>query len=273
MLRKINEGPPWTVEEFRTLSDLLVELARNPAELERNPARGIPLNALLGGLLFPERAQEAAKQEEKRIDQEIARARKRLDSDPLYKKLRKNESFRALSSKFESRLKRERKEGRRPRAEFDFIFLVLLAARSFFVAQVKRLANRRSRGFNDRKSARRHIAALLKLRSIGNVELIDFKDDRLLTSLLEKLDSQMQRRKRRETAKTPATNAIAFLARQLSVCFNMSAPTVLEEFNTWLRLGINGTTIREIAAREKKKWDAELEIKGRGWASFQPCDH
>jgi hypothetical protein len=86
------------------------------------------------------------------------------------------------------------------------------------------------------------------------------KDDRLLTSLLEKLDRQLQGRKRRETAKTPATNAIAFLARQLSVCFNMSAPTVLEEFDTWLRLGINGTTIREIAAHEKKKWDAKLEI-------------
>jgi hypothetical protein len=151
---------------------------------------------------------------------------------------------------------------------------VLLSANGFFAERfarklrevamlsgptVSKLRRKGSKAYADhRKSARGHIAALLELRSIASVRLTDVTDDRTLTSLLEKLSSQLQGRKRRETTKTPATNAIAFLARQLSVCFNMSAPTVLEEFDNWLELGINGTTIREIAAHEKKQWDRRV---------------
>jgi hypothetical protein len=205
----------------------------------------------------------------------------RLEQNPLYLRMCRNRAFKLLLAKFREVMGRRLKMEKGAHAEFEFIYWVLLSGQFYY----QRKAQRDSRHYGNRKGTRRQrlgeatyseqrkavrklIADLNAYRSNG-VRLTSHQDEHRLSALLSQLDMEMSRtRKRRETDRTPATDALKLLARMLYLRFKLSSPVILKYFDGWLGTEINETTIHKIGSAAKREVEAEL-ASSRGTVAYK----
>jgi hypothetical protein len=255
---------PWSTQELLTLLNLLEELKTVPESPA--PTRSASLASFMG---FPGLAGLSADAPDQREAKKYVTAPLwcRLEANSLYSRLRRgNPAFKQLQFKFQEIMVRRCGMEARAHAEFEFLIWVLLSGQAYYDGKAGRESRHQGAGrlklgkspyADDRLAARRAIAELDALRSRG-IRLDSYIDDHRLTRLLSELDKEMSRpRKRRETAKTPATDALKLLGRMLCVRFRLSSPVILKHFDDWLGTGINDTTIHKIASAAKKESEAE----------------
>ena len=262
---------PWSESELLTLLELLEDLKRVPKLPAVAPSMDSYLSSVSGlmslsALLPPNR--ETTKPA-------TAPLWHRLKQNPLYLRMRRNGAFKKLQKKFREIMVRRRDMEEGAHAEFEFLFWVLLSGQQYYIGRARRESQHPSQHLgdkrrklgksayaNDRVAARKAIAELKTLRSKG-IRLDSYMDDEKLRSLLSKLDQEMSRpRKRRETAKTPATDALKLLARMLCLRFRISSPVILTLFDDWLGTDINETTIHKINSAARKELEVELARAG-----------
>jgi len=189
---------------------------------------------------------------------------KRLNKNALYVRLRKNPDFRNLQTKFQEVIVKRKSHRPGSHAEFEFLFWVLGSARHYYRGLDLRRDRQSSRKgpiragnepYADMRNATHQaIEKLRVLRTMG-IRLDGYSKDSQLSELLNELDAQvLRKRKRRETDKSPATEALNMLAEMMCVRFDLSSPVILQRFDSWLGAEINSTTIHKISARARKEW-------------------
>lgn len=218
MPAKRRAGAPWSLEEFQALMDLLDEIRVIP-----KPVAVAKPPGLAGADLMRLSSIEPTKQDP--TEHDTAPLLRRLEKSGLYIRLRKTQEFKLLQDKFRKVIARQQMKAG-AHAEFEFLYWVLFSANWFFSACAVRDRQRlnlkagkkpqqegRDAYANARQDARQAIARLQALQSRG-VNLDDCMDNEILFRLLKELDKKMSLpRKRRETAKTPAVDALTFFAK------------------------------------------------------------
>jgi hypothetical protein len=238
---------PWRDEQFLNLLTLLKEIKSRPRTV--NALLELGLSQLPGGKL----KNETADCDAVRLDRE------RLERDPAYQALARDQHFCKATKVFRKRLAKASERADDPRAEFGFIESFVHHA-GYYFARKSGLLQSPAAHSKTRQKALSAIASLRRARQSG-ARLRDAAVDSQLDDSLGQLEAELRavKIKRYETLRSLDRDAIASLSRTLMVEFGFSSPTLLGHFVDFIGSDLDVDTVKKCGRQAARQCRAGFQ--------------